>query len=57
MVAGPVIDSTATPSGKGYYTLADDGGVFTFSNLPFRGSLGANPPASPIVALTPLNVV
>lgn len=40
--------------GDGYLMSASDGGVFTFSNLSFLGSLGANPPAQPIVGLTPL---
>jgi hypothetical protein len=26
-----------------------DGGIFAFSNKPFVGSLGSNPPAHPIV--------
>jgi hypothetical protein len=31
--------------------VASDGGIFDFSNQPFAGSLGANPPRSPIVAV------
>ena len=34
--------------GNGYLMVASDGGIFTFSNLPFLGSLGANPPIVPI---------
>jgi hypothetical protein len=33
--------------------VASDGGVFNFSDKPFAGSLGSNPPANPIVALAP----
>jgi hypothetical protein len=31
--------------------VASDGGIFTFSSLPFYGSLGANPPAAAIVSV------
>ena len=37
--------------GAGYLLGASDGGVFTFSNLAFAGSLGAHPPTVPIVGL------
>ena len=35
--------------GNGYLMVAADGGIFNFSDKPFAGSLGANPPAKPIV--------
>jgi alpha-tubulin suppressor-like RCC1 family protein len=38
--------------GEGYVLVAQDGGIFDFSGLPFAGSLGGNPPATPIVAAT-----
>jgi hypothetical protein len=38
--------------GDGYLMVAEDGGIFNFSNKPFFGSLGNNPPAVPIVAVT-----
>jgi hypothetical protein len=31
--------------------VGEDGGIFSFGNVPFFGSLGANPPGSPIVAV------
>ena len=37
--------------GVGYLMVASDGGIFNFSDKPFRGSLGANPPAAPIVSI------
>jgi hypothetical protein len=40
--------------GDGYLMVAEDGGVFTFSDRPFTGSLGARPPASPIVSVAAL---
>ncbi|MEM9714427.1 MAG: hypothetical protein AAGA17_19550, partial [Actinomycetota bacterium] len=39
------------PYGDGYLLVASDGGVFVFSNLPFVGSLGGNPPANPVVGI------
>jgi hypothetical protein len=49
----PVIGMVAY--GDGYLMVATDGGIFSFSTKPFLGSLGANPPPNPIVAVTPLN--
>jgi hypothetical protein len=37
--------------GNGYLMVATDGGIFAFSDKPFAGSLGANPPAQPIVSV------
>ena len=36
---------------NGYLMVAEDGGIFAFGNVPFHGSLGANPPANPVVAV------
>jgi hypothetical protein len=38
----------------GYLIVARDGGVFTFGEALFSGSLGDNPPPSPVVSLAPL---
>jgi hypothetical protein len=38
--------------GSGYIMVAQDGGVFDFSDQPFNGSLGSNPPTSPVVSIT-----
>ncbi len=40
-----------TASGKGYWLVASDGGVFGF-NAPFYGSLGGRPLNAPIVGMT-----
>jgi hypothetical protein len=40
--------------GDGYLMVAEDGGIFNFSDRPFDGSLGANPPALPIVSVAAL---
>jgi hypothetical protein len=38
----------------GYMMVGEDGGIFNFSNQPFLGSLGGNPPARPIVSVAAL---
>jgi len=47
----PVVGITAGTPGPGYRMVGSDGGIFTFG--PFYGSLGAHPPAAPIVAMSP----
>jgi hypothetical protein len=41
----------ATPSGRGYWVAASDGGVFTFGDAEFRGSIGGETLAAPIVGI------
>jgi hypothetical protein len=43
------------PFGDGYMMVGEDGGIFNFSSKPFSGSLGANPPSRPIVAVAALD--
>ncbi|HEX6379721.1 MAG TPA: glycosyl hydrolase [Acidimicrobiia bacterium] len=43
------------PFGDGYMMVGEDGGIFNFSSQPFAGSLGANPPSRPIVAVAALD--
>jgi hypothetical protein len=43
------------PYGNGYLMVAEDGGIFSFSDKPFLGSLGDNPPPSPIVSVAALD--
>jgi hypothetical protein len=42
-----------TPDGRGYWLVAADGGVFSFGDAAFHGSMGAAPPSSstPVVAM------
>jgi ribosomal protein L24E len=42
--------------GNGYLMVAEDGGIFDFSDRPFDGSLGADPPPNPVVAVAALPV-
>ena len=48
---GPVLDSIPTASGGGYFLVASDGGIFTFGDADFHGSLGGTPPPLPIVSV------
>jgi len=40
--------------GDGYLMVGEDGGIFNFSDQPFAGSLGANPPPRPVVSVAAL---
>jgi ribosomal protein L24E len=50
---GPVLDSIPTPSGRGYYMVAADGGIFTFGDAVFLGSMGDKPLNKPVQSLVP----
>ena len=39
-LVSPIVGMAPTPSGKGYWLVASDGGVFTFGDAHFYGSLG-----------------
>ncbi len=41
----------ATPTGRGYWVVAADGGVFTFGDATFEGSAAGRPLAAPIVGI------
>jgi len=47
----PVVGMAATPSGKGYWLAAADGGVFTFGDAKYHGSTGGRRLAAPIVGI------
>jgi hypothetical protein len=42
----------ATPSGRGYWLAAGDGGVFTFGDAPFEGSAAADSSQFATVAMS-----
>jgi ribosomal protein L24E len=41
----------ATPTGKGYWFVASDGGVFSFGDSPFLGSMGGTRLTLPVVGM------
>ena len=49
----PIVGATATADGKGYWLIAGDGGIFTFGDAPFFGSMGAAHLNQPVVSMAP----
>ncbi|MDA8148293.1 MAG: hypothetical protein M0Z93_05880, partial [Actinomycetota bacterium] len=47
----PVVGMAATPDGKGYWEVAADGGIFTFGDATFYGSMGGKPLNQPIAGM------
>ena len=39
----PVVAVAPTPDGGGYWLLASDGGIFSYGDAPFEGSMGGRP--------------
>jgi hypothetical protein len=52
-LAGEIVDVAAAPSGNGYTLVGADGGVFTFGDSQFKGSMGGKPLNSEMVAVVP----
>ena len=48
----PVVGMAPTPSGRGYWLVAADGGIFTFGDAAFLGSTGALRLNRPVVGMT-----
>src|SRR3989440_5049916 len=49
----PIVDMAATPTAKGYWLVASDGGIFSFGDAHFYGSTGGKRLAQPVVDMTP----
>ena len=47
----PVVGLAATPDGKGYWEVASDGGIFSFGDAAFAGSVGGQRLNEPVVGL------
>jgi hypothetical protein len=54
-LVAPIVGISATPSEMGYYLAASDGGVFTFGDAHFGGSLGGTALNAPISGITARN--
>ena len=50
-LSSPVVGMAATPSGGGYWLVAQDGGIFSFGDARFYGSTGGMRLASPVVGM------
>ena len=49
----PIVGMAATPDGNGYWMVAADGGIFSFGDAAYHGSMGAKHLNRPIVGMTP----
>jgi len=47
----PIVGMAATPDGKGYWLVASDGGIFSFGDATFYGSMGNKTLNKPIVGM------
>ena len=47
----PIVGMAATPDGKGYWFVASDGGIFSFGDAKFYGSMGDKRLNKPIVGM------
>jgi hypothetical protein len=47
----PIVAMAATPTGRGYWFVASDGGIFAEGDAHFFGSTGAAPPGFPVVGM------
>jgi hypothetical protein len=52
-LAGEIVDIAPTPSGAGYTLVGSDGGIFSFGDSQFKGSMGGKPLNQPMVAIVP----
>jgi hypothetical protein len=48
-----IINASRTASGRGYWLLGADGGIFAFGDAQFYGSMGGKPLNAPVVAMAP----
>jgi hypothetical protein len=49
----PLVGMAANPTGKGYWLVGSDGGIFTFGDAKFHGSTGGRRLNRPIVGMAP----
>jgi uncharacterized repeat protein (TIGR01451 family) len=47
----PIVGMAATPDGTGYWEVASDGGIFTFGDAQFYGSMSGKPINKPVVGV------
>ena len=50
---GPVLDAIPTATGGGYYMVGSDGGIFSFGDAEFFGSMGDQRLNAPVQSLVP----
>jgi hypothetical protein len=47
----PVVGMAADATGNGYWLVASDGGIFSFGDAGFHGSMGGRPLDQPVVGM------
>ncbi len=47
----PIVGMAPTPSGAGYWVVASDGGIFSYGDAVYYGSMGGRPLNAPIVGM------
>jgi hypothetical protein len=47
----PIVGMASTADGGGYWLVASDGGIFSFGDAAFDGSMGGAPLNRPIVGM------
>jgi hypothetical protein len=47
----PIVGMASTPTGRGYWCVASDGGIFSFGDAQFFGSMGGQHLNQPIVGM------
>ena len=47
----PIVGMATTLDGAGYWLVASDGGIFSFGDAVFSGSMGGKPLNAPVVGI------
>ena len=47
----PIVGMAATSDAAGYWLQGGDGGIFTYGDAPFLGSMGGHPLNAPMVGI------
>ena len=50
-MAAPAVGMVSTPDGGGYWLVSSDGGIYSFGDATFYGSMGGHPLSAPVVAM------
>jgi hypothetical protein len=50
-LASPVVGAAGTPTGKGYWMVGGDGGIFAYGDAQFYGSMGGQKLNAPVIGM------
>jgi hypothetical protein len=51
----PIVGMAPSPTNRGYWLVASDGGIFAFGDAPFVGSAGGQALSAPVVGFRSLS--